>query len=252
MKFIDTNAWCGSWPFAPLSLKKPDKIGRRSLDIDIIEAHISSFDTLFQSDPMPGNRAMLKALRNRTELRPLPVINPGTTAWEDHLEEMAAYPKVVGIRLTPAYHGYRLNSVAVRRLIDRAKVKGLRLVVTARLVDERHEHQAVSIKPVGISQLATFIERFPKTNPLIQGLGTHVLRELSSVEGLFSTDTSFAEWKDTFKVIKKQLPVSRILYGSLAPLQVMQAQIDKVRMSSLTTRQRESIANGNARNYFKL
>lgn len=250
MSFIDTNIWCGSWPFASLPRNEAGDIERRLAGFEIAEAFVSPFETVFQVDPMPGNRAMFKALRKRKSLRPLPVINPGTPAWEDHLEEVSANPAVLGLRLLPAYHGYRLNSVALRRLVERVEVKGLRLVITARLVDERHEHRAVSIKALTVSQLAGFMRRYPKTNPLIQGLGIHELKTLSQEDGLFSTDTSFAEWEDTLKVLKAFLPVSRIFYGSLSPLQVTRAQVDKVRLSSISLRQRESVASGNARRFF--
>jgi hypothetical protein len=250
MNFIDTNVWCGSWPFAPLGQTGISKIKQPSTDFEITEVFLSPFDSVFQVDPMPGNRTMFEGLSRLSVFHPLPVINPATGAWEDHLEELATNSQVVGLRLLPAYHGYRLNSKAVRRMVERVKAKGLRLVITARLVDERHEHRAVTIKPVSVSQIAAFIREHPKENPLIQGLSIHELKELSKADGLFYTDTSFAEWEDTLKILKGYIPVSRILYGSLSPLQVTLAQIDKVRLSSLTTRQRELVASDNARKYF--
>jgi predicted TIM-barrel fold metal-dependent hydrolase len=246
MNFIDTNVWFGSWPFTPLPRNGAADVERRLSRLGTSEALVSPFETVFQVDPMPGNRVMLKALEKRKGLRPLPVINPGTSAWEDHLDELSENPNVVGVRILPAYHGYRLNTMAVRGLVDRLALKKLRLVVTARLVDERHEHRAVSIKPVSVTQLAGFVERHPKSNPLIQGLGVHELRELAKAGESFFTDTSFAEWEDTLKVLKEILPVSKILYGSLSPLQVTQAQMDKIRLSSLSARQREAVSCGNA------
>jgi len=250
MNFFDTNVWFGPWPFAPLPRNGAADIEQRLSRFGISEALVSPFETVFQVDPMPGNRALLKTLQKRKGLRSLPVMNPGTAAWEDHLDELSDDPEVTGVRLLPAYHGYRLNSVAVRRLVERLALKKLRLVITARLVDERHEHPAISIKPVSVKQLAGFVERNPKSSPLIQGLGVHELGELAKASGHFSTDTSFAEWEDTLKVLKGFLPVSRILYGSLSPLQVTRAQVDKVRLSSLSARQRDAVACGNAIRYF--
>ncbi|MFL3658312.1 MAG: amidohydrolase family protein [Opitutales bacterium] len=250
MNFIDTNVWCGSWPFTPISRNGTADIDRRLRRFGISEALVSPFETVFQDDPMPGNRALLKALEKRKGLRPLPVLNPGTAAWEDHLEELSKCLDVVGVRILPAYHGYRLNAVAVRRLAERLESKKIRLVITARLVDERHEHRALTIKPASVAQLAGFVGRNPKVNPLIQGLGTHELKEMAKADGRFLTDTSFAEWEDTLRVLKGFMPISRVLFGSLSPLQVTRAQVDKVRLSSLSGRQRESVARGNAGRYF--
>jgi uncharacterized protein len=252
MTFIDTNLWCGPWPFAPLARNNAADIAKRLSGYEPMEALVSPFETVFQADPMPGNRAMIKALKTFKQLHPLPVINPGTPAWKDDLEELSSNPGVTAVRLLPAYHGYRLNTVAVRQLTERLQAKGLRLIITARLVDERHEHHGVSIKPVPIKQLAGFLEKFPKLNPLIQGLGIHELEKLSKETALFSTDTSFAEWEDTLRVMKQFLPVSRIQFGSLSPLQVKLAQVDKVRLSSLSDRQLELIAGGNAQKYFAI
>lgn len=195
---------------------------------------------------------MFDHIRSLKAFRPLPVINPRTSAWKDHLKEVAANPSVVGIRLLPAYHGYRLNSATISKLVEQVNSKGLRLVITARLVDERQEHHGVSIKPVSVKQLDDFIKRHPRIHPLIQGLSIHELESLSKAGGLFSTDTSFAEWEDTLRVLKRHLPVSRIQFGSLSPLQVKQAQVDKVRLSSITVRQRELIGLGNAKKFFNI
>ena len=252
MNFIDTNAWIGSWPFSPVSLSESRSPKIRRVGYKISEALISSFDAVFQTDPMPGNRAILDVVKKSRTCRPLPIINPATPAWVDHLEEVSQHAGVVAVRLLPGYHGYSLRSAATRTLLEHLKEKKLRLVITARLVDERQEHHALSIKPVAVSQLTQFVERHPKINPLIQGLGVHELKELAKSDGLFSTDTSFAEWEDTLRVVKQNIPISRIQFGSLSPLQIAQAQIDKVRLSSLSIRQREAVALNNAQKFFKI
>lgn len=252
MNFIDTNAWSGPWPFGSVSSIDSDAPGINRVGYEITEALVSSFEAVFQADPMPGNRANLNMLPMLRSLRPLPILNPATPAWEDHFEEISENGRVVAIRLLPAYHGYSLRSVSVKKLIEKLAKKNLKLVITARLVDERQEHPALSIKPIQVNQLKAFIEEFPETHPLIQGLGVHELKELSKANGLFSTDTSFAEWEDTLRVLKEDIPISRILFGSLTPLQVAQAQIDKVRLSSLTLRQREAIAHENAQSFFDI
>ena len=252
MKFIDTNAWSGPWPLSPVSPIEPKQRRVRNIGYEIKEALVSPFKAVFQADPMPGNRTLFDSLGKRRSTRPLPILNLATPAWEDHLEEITTHARVAGIRLLPSYHGYSLRSPAVRKLNVRLKARQLRLVITARLVDERQEHPALSIKPVPVVQLKQFVETNPDTHPLIQGLGVHELKELAQAGGLFSTDTSFAEWEDTLQVIREDIPLPRILFGSLSPLQVAQAQIDKVRLSSLTQRQRESVALGNAQRFFQL
>ncbi|MCB1124694.1 MAG: hypothetical protein KJT03_24285, partial [Verrucomicrobiae bacterium] len=250
MNFFDTNCWLGPWPFAPIKTGNTFP-PRKGTGYDIQQSLVSSFDSIFQTDPMPGNRSVAEAIKRRKSWHLLPVINPGTPAWQDHFEEVTSQNPVMAIRMLPAYHGFSLDSPALRKLVETAESKNLRLVIVARLVDERHEHHGVSIKPVSIKALSLFLAQFPKLNPLIQGLDIHQLHELSETGLGFSTDTSIVEWEDTLKVMKKCLPVSRILFGSLAPLQVTQAQVDKVRLSSVSLSQRDCVAYGNATRYFK-
>ena len=252
MKFIDTNRWSGAWPLSPVSLNGSSNRRPKAIGYEIKEALVSPFEAVFQMDPMPGNRANFEAVKKQRKCRPLPIINPATPAWEDHLEEVTENNRVVAIRLLPGYHGYTLRSQAVKKLADRLKEKKLRLIITTRLVDERHEHHSLNIKPVPLKHLKHFIEHEPKLHPLIQGLGIHELKELAKAEGTFSADTSFAEWEDTLRVMKLSIPVSRILFGSLSPLQVDQAQFDKVRLSSLSQKQREAVAFDNAQSFFNL
>ncbi len=252
MTLFDTNVWFGSWPFAPIGIPSAAALEKRLGSNGIEGALVSSFETVFQVDPMPGNRALRQALRKRKSLQALPVINPGTPAWEDHFEELATSSDVPALRLLPSYHDYRLNSKSTQRLVRATEANGVRLVITARLVDERQEHKAVNIKPVSVEALTDFVQKHPQLNPLIQGLNRHEVEALSKAEGQFLTDTSFAEWEDTLKVLKGFLPVSRMLFGSLTPLHVLQAQVDKIRCSSLTDRQRQLVASGNAKNYFGL
>ncbi len=249
MTFIDTNFWMGNWPFASIPENTGIENRRRLKRIGVAGAWVSSLDSVFQVDPMAGNRSVLEAIRNSRSILPLPVLNPGTPPWEDHLAALLQEPKVAVIRLMPAYHGYSLGSSSVRALVEKAVRARLRIVITARLVDERHEHRAISIKPVTVKALAGFIEEFPKLDPLIQGLNRHELEALAESNSAFLTDTSFAEWEDTLAVLKRFIPTRRILFGSLAPLQSLQAQVDKVRLSSLPALQREMVASGNARKF---
>lgn len=252
MNLIDTNAWSGCWPFGPVSKqckKLPILIGT---GYRIQQAMVSSLESIYQSDPMPGNRDVFTSTYGRRSYRPLPIINPATPAWEDHLIEVSEKSRVVAVRLLPQYHGYSLQSVTVKKLIRRLEDLQLRLIIVARLVDERQEHPAVNIKPIPVAQLKKFIENHPKVHPLIQGYGVHELKELAQAKGDFSTDTSFAEWEDTLRVINRNVPVSRIIFGSLSPLQITQAQVDKVRLSSLPKKQREAVGIRNCQSYFNI
>lgn len=250
MKLIDTNLWLGNWPFAPIAANDPTGLMRKLKRGGLSRGFVSPLDTVFQVDPMPGNRALMNAIANTPFYQALPVVNLATPAWEAHFDELVTGGMTSGVRLLPAYHGYGLSAASVGKLVSKVNAIGMRIVITARLVDERHEHRAVSIKPISVKALTKFVGSHPDLNPLIQGLNRHELEGLSREAGRFMTDTSFAEWEDTLATLKRFLPVRRMVFGSLVPLQSLQAQVDKVRLSSLSSRQRDLVGSGNAMRYF--
>ena len=252
MKFVDTNLWIGNWPFSPLPRNEVGDVSRWLSRFGIETAFASSFECVFQIDPMPGNRSLRKAIGQRRRLRLLPILNPGVAAWRDHLEELADWPETKAVRLLPGYHGYRLDSRSIRTCIEALRSRRIRVVAAARLIDERHEHRAVTINPPTLGQWERFLEFASSTNPLIQGLSVHELRALSEQGHRFYADTSFAEWEDTLRVLKGFMPTTRVMFGSLSPLQVVQAQIDKIRLSSLSALQGGKVAHLNAIKYFKI
>lgn len=252
MTFLDTNCWLGPWPFAPLPARSPRGLWRHLESAGVSGALVSPFDALFQDDPMPANRALRRACRSCPRLLPLPVVNPAMPAWREHLAACRDEFTVPAVRLLPAYHRYRLGSRRAAACLEAARSAGLRVVITARLVDERHEHPALRVRPVGVSELAALRRRHRELQPLVQGLTRHEIDALAAeVDGVFC-DLSFAEWEDTLRVLREKTAVSQLMFGSLAPLHVLPAQLDKIRSSSVSSRERSAVAGDNARRFFPL
>jgi uncharacterized protein len=252
MRFLDTNCWMGAWPFASLPARSAAALQAHLAEHGVARALVSSFDALFQSDPTPANRALMLACREHPGLLPLPVINPAMPAWQEHLARCVDTMPVRAIRLLPGYHRYRLTGAAVGRLVEDATGQRIRIVVTARLVDERHEHPAVRVKPVKVPELAAFLERHADVESLVQGLTRHEVDALAGKTKRFLTDLSFAEWEDTLRVLRRKLPVARMVFGSLTPLHVLRAQVDKVRLSTLSEVDRRAVAADNAQRFLNL
>lgn len=249
MNLFDTNAWYGSWAFAPVPQMSAAEL------VDELRRHgaggalVSHFDCVFQFDPMPGNRLLAQAVRRQASLRPLPVLNLATPMWRWHLEELTAMRRVLAVRLLPAYHGYDISARKFDEAIEAIAQSGLRIVITARLIDERHEHPAIRIKPVPLKRVARFIERHPQVDPLIQGLIRSELEVMGKSEGMFCVDTSFLEWEDSLRVASGYVAVSRIQMGSTFPLQVLRSHVDKVSLSTISTVQRRLVAARNAQRF---
>lgn len=259
LSYIDTNAWWGTWlrggvrdDRAPAELAR--WLGRHGVE----RALVSPLAALLADDPMPANRALFAGLGGVRRLVALPVINPVLPGWADDLAEVAQASGVVAVRWLPAYHGYRLSDRRCQeaaRAIGRA---GLRLVITARLIDERHEHAGIRVRPVAGRELIRALPRLAEAGgrrgtPLVQGLTKHELEQLAAA-GIrdFAADLSFAEWEDTLKVVARSVPLTRVMVGTLTPLHVTQAQLAKTSSLTVTPRLRAAVAADNARKFFKL
>lgn len=252
IELLDTNLWWGSWPFGlGHGEVTPASLAARLRRSGVTGGWVSPFGAVWADDPMPANRALLAACGARGKLRPLPVLNPAIPGWCEDLAELAASAGVTAVRLMPAYHGYRLTPARVRELAPAIAEAGVATVITVRLVDERHEHHAVRIKPVPLRELERWLDAAP-TEPLLHGLTRHEVDRL--VQGgrtSFFADLSFVEWEETLAVVERSLPLSKVMLGTLTPLHVTAAQVAKVTGSTVTPAKRRAVGVGNARRFFR-
>ncbi|MCF3650272.1 hypothetical protein [Synoicihabitans lomoniglobus] len=252
MTLFDTNAWIGEWPFATLPQRDAAALRKHWRLHGIAGGLVSSFATVWPVDPMPGNRALQAELARRTGAYALPVLNPGAPGWEAHLEEIDTWADVPAVRLLPAYHAYRLNSPAAREAAKAIAATGRRVVLTMRLLDERHEHAQLKIKPPALKQVAAWLEAIDGPAVLLHGLTRWDIEALKPQSGRFAADLSFAEWEDTLGVVGAVMERKYMMFGSLTPLHVTRAQVDKVTASPAGATMRRLVADGNARKFFKL
>lgn len=246
MNFYDTNAWVGNWPFEPVGHADVPALREHWKSAGVSGGLVSSLDALWLLNPTAVNTALITATRRLAGVDPLPILNLLDPAWEEQLGHLLESQAVKAIRLAPGYGGWKMND---RRAVEAAKhiiARGRQVVLTARLVDERHGHPTFKVKPVAAKAIARWIERVPEMTPLVQGLSRWELEELAKLSDRFLTDLSFNEWADTIGVIAKSVGHDRIVFGSLTPLHVLQAHVNKVSQSPATLARRRAVAAGNA------
>jgi hypothetical protein len=249
MNFYDTNAWVGNWPFAPLGHADVSALRKHWKSAGVDGGLVSSLDALWMLNPTDVNSALIAATRRIAGVDPLPILNLLDPAWEEQLDQVLQSKAVKAIRLAPGYGGWKMND---RRAVDAAKhiiARGRQVVLTARLVDERHGHPTVIVKPIAAKAIARWIERVPEMMPLVQGLSRWELEELAKLSDRFLTDLSFTEWKDSIGVAAKSVGYDRIVLGSLTPLHVLQAHVNKIVQSPATLARRKAVAAGNAEKF---
>lgn len=248
--YFDVNCYLGSWPFSLFSAQAPAVLARRLTKAGIRRAALSPLDAVFQPEPMPANRRLFAVVRRETTFVPLPVVNPLLANWREQLAACAGVPGVRAVRLYPNYHHYRLTHRALAPFCAELEARGLRLVLTARLEDERHRYFALNIRGVPVADLAGFLGKFPRVTPLVTGLSVGEALKLAADHANFSADLSYQENIALAPMLRGKLPASRLMFGTLAPLVSVEAQVGKLTAPDFSAAERRALGFANAARFF--
>lgn len=249
MTYFDANTWIGSWPFSfqpahtARSLQgalRPHRIGR---------ALVSSLACVLAPDPAPGNRALLASTRGFAGLQPVPIVNPMLGNWREEADRLLKDPRVRAIRILPAYHGYHLRQAVVGDLLELLEERGRRLIVSARLIDERHEYHALTIKPVAIADLDVFLGKYPRVPVLVSGLLRPDIVTLAKAHVQLLADLSFAEWHETMRYLTAHVSARQLIFASHTPFLITAAAPAKFDGVDLPKRVLQPIASGNLESF---
>jgi len=249
LDLFDTNAWVGEWPFALVANRDAAALKRYWKKHGIEGGLVSTFAALWVLDPMPANRALRADIGPRKGMTILPILNALDPDWGGQLREIATWPEVRAVRLAPSYGGWLISSWIAKDLCEAILGHGLKIVLTARLVDERQEHPALKVKPVDVKALTKWLSAMPHGEPLIQGLTRGDIDELAKVSDRFLTDFSYAEWENSLKVVGGAVGTKRMVLGTLAPLLSMNAQVNKVVQSPESLKIRRAVGAKNAEKF---
>jgi hypothetical protein len=245
MNFFDAHTWIGRWPFAFLPEFGPRALAAHLRRHGIRRALVSPLDAVFQPEPGPANRALLRGTRGVPGLVPVPVINPMLANWREELAVCAADARVRAVRLLPSYHATRLRAKPVQALSSELARRGLRLALTIRLIDERHEYFALRIKGVPAAELAVFLQRHPELPVLANGLGRAEIRDLTPKHPQLLADVSFAEWHRSLEHLLEAAPARQLAFASHTPFLVTAAARAKLDRPELRAPDLAGIAGGN-------
>lgn len=250
MTFFDANTWIGRWPFSLQPALTAKALVARLKRHGIDRALVSPIEAVFAPEPGAANRLLLRETRGHATLTPVPVINPALANWREHLDA-AADPRVRAVRLVPNYHGYRLGSRRIDAVSAAASERGLRLIVTMRLIDERHEYFAMRMKGVPVRELEALLRRNPRVPVIASGLTRSELLAVLPTQPHLLADLSFAEWHETMDDLRRRVPVAQLAFASHTPFLITAAATAKLRDTAVRKAELARIAAGNLDAFLK-
>ena len=250
---IDTSAFIGPWPFKHLPAHTAVTLQRQLAANGVTRALVSHLGAVFDSDPMPANRTLFQATHRRHALVPVPILNPNLAAWPEHLEECCTrVPTLRAVRLLPSYHEVDFKSPRLKALVAAVAARGLRVILSVRLVDHRLDYFALKIQPLPLPRLNAWLKAHPTLQPLLSGLTLAEAQALVRAKRNFACDISFVEWLYSLETLVKQGAKSQLVFGSNTPFFVTQANVAKLAGAAIPAAARDAIAWKNAVRLFGL
>jgi uncharacterized protein len=251
MNLFDATSWLGPWPFASWEEREATAHARELRRHGIQRALVSPLRAVFAPVPVTANRTLLAETKTLRALIPLPVINPALANWEEQLAEVAVDPRVRAVRWLPSYHNYRLTDARATACARALQAQKLGLVLTVRLVDERHEYFALRIRGLRNEPLLRFLRRHPELPVLLSGLMRPDITQILPAHRQVLADLSFAEWDRTLERLVENVSVQQLVFGSHAPFHLVAANAAKVTSASLPEPQLHAVARRNLERFLR-
>ena len=217
----DVSAFTGHWPFRRLRENDLEKQLSRFSHWGITGGCISSLDAIFYNDPWEADKILWEAIRD-TNWELSMCANPCLPWIEDRIID-ARNLGIRHIRLYPGIHHYRLSDA--NSIIKLAGRLGMTGTITARLEDKRLCYLLCQHE-VNVTECVTLAEENPNTRVMLSGFYIHELGTIDrKVPNLYVDTAGLCHGLDPVDVLLEAIPVDRILFGSLYPLQCLESNL---------------------------
>lgn len=248
----DVNVDLFRWPTRRVrfddSLELAEKLHSHGVD----QAWAGSYEGLLHKDLAGVNARLAKACHesNNGLLIPFGSVNPVFPDWIDELRRCHEEHQMPGIRLHPNYHGYALDNPDLARLLSMAAERGLTVQLAIQMEDERMMHPQLRVEPVDTTPLPKLVKHTPKLRLIVLNALRHLRTEkLTRLvdSGEVYLEIATLEGIGGIGKLLSQVPISRLLFGSHAPLFYIESALFKLHETPLTDGQLHSITRANAR-----
>jgi predicted TIM-barrel fold metal-dependent hydrolase len=254
---LDVNCFVGFWPFRRIRYRTVGDIARLMARTHTRGALVTPLAGLFYKDCLSAVREMLEELKAspRPNLWPVAVVNPAFPGWQKDLAIMIDEWGCVAARLFPNYHGYWLTDPQAEELLRVVQGRGLPLMVSMRVEDERLRHWLVRVEPVSCLDVAWVLRAFPAIKIVLCDVKPEEIDQLQ-VDILThphaSVDTSARMPQLYLEEMVGQLGTDRVVYGTGMPLKYPECALHQVHDAQLPEDTKCRVFSENARAMFGL
>jgi len=250
-KIIDVNVNLSRWPLRRIRYDDTAALAGMLNQKGVTQAWASTFDALLHKDLGSVNARLADECRRygRRILLPFGSINPKSPDWEEELRRCSEEYQMIGIRLYPNYHGYKLDDPEFLKLLRLATDRHLIVQVALLMEDERMMHPLLRVQQVDATPLSGVVKEVPGARVVLLNatgkLSGSSLRDLTNAGQVF-VEIAMLEGVGGISNLLKQVPAHRILFGSHAPLFYFDSALLKLKESPLDSNPLQQICRDNA------
>ena len=253
---IDTNISLSRWPFRRLPLEETKKLVLKLREGGISQAWAGSFDALLHKNLGAVNESLTIECQKHGHgmLLPFGTVNPKLPDWQEELRRCQEKHEMIGLRLFPNYHGYKLNDLDLLKLLGEAESRGLIVQIAMSMEDERMQHPLLRVPNVDPEPLTGVIENFPKLKVILLNWFRAIKGESLAKLGRNSRiwfDIAMVEEVGGISKLLHSIPADRIVFGSHAPFYYLESALLKLKESPLTGKVATSIRHGTVNRMLK-
>ena len=158
MRYVDINAWLGSWPFRGLRDNTPETLIRRLDRAGIGTAAVSRIEAILHRSVQPANERLAEDLEGFTDrLIAMATINAADPNWEGDLRRCHEDLGMRGARLFPQYHDFAVDGPEARKVVAACTERGLPVFIPHRIEDVRQRHWMDPGRMVDLNGVANLI-----------------------------------------------------------------------------------------------
>ena len=240
---IDINVSYGNWPFHQVGWKSLEELEHHLESCGIQQALVSHVGAVWDPDVEPYNETLIKDTTRLGRVTPIPIVNP---AWPAPYDWYKRVSQLVGVRIVPSFHGYRLDDEVIDPLAHYLIEQELVLFIQMRMEDERMQHPLARVDGVPIEEVLSLHARFPALRMICLNAYLPEVRRVALHSRNIGFDTAFCEWHLTIECMLEVLPKEHIYLGTHTPFLYTEAGILKISGSRVEESIKEQLMYGNA------
>ena len=252
---IDTNVSLGRWPFRRLPLDDTAALVAKLRAHGVTLAFAGSFDALLHKDISAVNARLAEDCARHGEgvLIPFGALNPMLPDWDEDLRRCVGHLGMLGVRLHPNYHGYKLTDPVFERILELASLHRLIVQIAPSMEDERTIHPLVNVPPADMAALPALAKKFPRAR-------VQLLNAFRTVRGKLVADLAAARVRFEIATLEgvagiskllTEIEPSSLLFGSGAPFYYFESAKLKLKESPLSAAQLAAVSAENARAFLE-